>query len=468
MALTQISTAGVKDDAVTSGKIPANAVGSSELADNAVDTAAIVDDAVTADKIANSINSAIAANTAKTTNATHTGDVTGSTSLTIANNAVTTAKIADDAVTAAKIQDGEVTQGKLASNSVTTNKISGSAVTSGEIATNAVTTTKIANDAVTDAKIADNAVRTEHIQTNNVTTAKINDLAVTEAKIANGAVTQTKIGDGSIINAKVDNSAAIAGTKISPDFGSQNIETDGEVRTGTYIKTRVAGGGHFYLRNNSTGANYSSHFQTTSGGFDNNVQTFVHYYHGGYAELLHQGNSSIRTLSNGAQFRNGGNVIGQISPDGLAFGTDTAAANGLDDYEEGTFTPQFNSGSSASACYASGESYSSQVGVYRKIGHVVHFIIKIQVSSGTLKSGILQINNLPFTSGDFSTYSTAGGASYGYTTGYFSDTANLPTIFVSPGGSVMQFFNTAGNNFAGTHLAQAAGRFDIHGHYFTS
>jgi hypothetical protein len=36
MALTQISTAGVKDDAVTSGKIPANAVGSSELADNAV------------------------------------------------------------------------------------------------------------------------------------------------------------------------------------------------------------------------------------------------------------------------------------------------------------------------------------------------------------------------------------------------------------------------------------------------
>ena len=87
MALTQISTAGVKDDAVTAGKIPANAVGSSELADNAVDTAAIVDDAVTADKIANSINTAIAANTAKTTNATHTGDVTGSGSLTIASNA---------------------------------------------------------------------------------------------------------------------------------------------------------------------------------------------------------------------------------------------------------------------------------------------------------------------------------------------------------------------------------------------
>ena len=51
MALTKISTDGVKDDAVTAGKIPANAVGSSELADNAVDTAAIQNDAVTGSKI---------------------------------------------------------------------------------------------------------------------------------------------------------------------------------------------------------------------------------------------------------------------------------------------------------------------------------------------------------------------------------------------------------------------------------
>ena len=51
MALTQISTAGVKDDAVTAGKIPANAVGSSELADNAVDTNAIQDQAVALSKL---------------------------------------------------------------------------------------------------------------------------------------------------------------------------------------------------------------------------------------------------------------------------------------------------------------------------------------------------------------------------------------------------------------------------------
>ena len=52
MALTQISTAGVKDDAVTSGKIPANAVGSSEIAANAVGSSEIADAAVTSTQIA--------------------------------------------------------------------------------------------------------------------------------------------------------------------------------------------------------------------------------------------------------------------------------------------------------------------------------------------------------------------------------------------------------------------------------
>ena len=80
-------------------------------ADDSVTTVKILDDAVTTDKLADSINTDIAANTAKTgitsgqataitantakvTNATHTGDVTGATALTIADNAVTLAKMA--------------------------------------------------------------------------------------------------------------------------------------------------------------------------------------------------------------------------------------------------------------------------------------------------------------------------------------------------------------------------------------
>ena len=63
-----------------------------------VATAMIADDAVDNDKLANSIVSAIAANTAKTTNQTHTGDVTGSTTLTIANDAVGADQLDSNAV----------------------------------------------------------------------------------------------------------------------------------------------------------------------------------------------------------------------------------------------------------------------------------------------------------------------------------------------------------------------------------
>ena len=75
------------------------------LTDGGISTQKIADDAVTADKLANSINSEITANTAKVTNETHTGDVTGNPALTIAANAVTTAKILNDNITHDKLEN---------------------------------------------------------------------------------------------------------------------------------------------------------------------------------------------------------------------------------------------------------------------------------------------------------------------------------------------------------------------------
>ena len=66
----------------------AGTVTTSTIASGAVTTAKIADDAVDATKLANSINTEIAANTAKVTNATHTGEVTGSTTLTISSDVV--------------------------------------------------------------------------------------------------------------------------------------------------------------------------------------------------------------------------------------------------------------------------------------------------------------------------------------------------------------------------------------------
>lgn len=52
-----------------------------------------------------------------------------------------------------------------------------------------------------------------------------------------GSVTSTMILDGTVLNVDVNASAAIAGTKISPDFGSQNVTTTGTGTAASFIPT---------------------------------------------------------------------------------------------------------------------------------------------------------------------------------------------------------------------------------------
>jgi len=83
-----LTSSDIEDNAVTTSKLIDDAVTTAKIDDGTIATADIADDAVTADKLANAINTSIAANTSKVTNATHTGDVTGATALTIAVDAV--------------------------------------------------------------------------------------------------------------------------------------------------------------------------------------------------------------------------------------------------------------------------------------------------------------------------------------------------------------------------------------------
>lgn len=56
--------------------------------------------------------------------------------------------------------------------------------------------------------------------------------AINSSRLASNSVTTDKIVDGTIVNADINASAAIAGTKIVPNFGSQNIVTTGTISTG--------------------------------------------------------------------------------------------------------------------------------------------------------------------------------------------------------------------------------------------
>jgi hypothetical protein len=60
--------------------------------------------------------------------------------------------------------------------------------------------------------------------------------------IKDGAITSAKIVDGTIVNADINASAAIAGTKISPDFGSQNIATTGTINNLTTTELAILDG----------------------------------------------------------------------------------------------------------------------------------------------------------------------------------------------------------------------------------
>ena len=63
---------------------------------------------------------------------------------------------------------------------------------------------------------------------------------------------------------------------------------------------------------------------------------------------------------------NNGEKLRLLAAGGITFNGDTAAANALDDYEEGTWTPLFKATSSNPTI-----SYDTQLGFYTKIGNLV-------------------------------------------------------------------------------------------------
>ena len=97
--------------------------------------------------------------------------------------------------------------------------------------------------------------------------------------------------------------------------------------------------------------------------------------------LVLRGQTGVSILGN-----NGTATQVKIDADGLKFNTDTAAANALDDYEEGTWTPSF----SGNISFSSKTNFT-----YTKIGRIVHITGYLYGQSGTF-SPTWQITNLPF------------------------------------------------------------------------
>ena len=310
MGLTKISTDGVKDDAITSGKIPANAVGASELADNAVDTNAIANNAVTAGK-------------------------TSGVQTTINQNA------SDRVITGSSTANNLNAQSGLTYNGLDLN---------------------ISNDVP------------QLLLTDNNSNSSIGRVRGNAGNLILSADTNNATA-GSIINFEIDGSEQ-ARITASTNIG---IGTTTPTAWGSGIPTVEFKG----VGNTSRGGAIAFESQSGSNGYN------VIYSDAGDLRI-YTGATNRASATEKVMFPRTG---------GITFNGDTATANALDDYEEGTWTPQI------AYHYGTVTSYASQIGKYTKIGNMVYADFYVQLSDRGNPSGSYSyLTNLPFNH----TGSTAG------------------------------------------------------------
>lgn len=121
----------------------------------------------------------------------------------------------------------------------------------------------------------------------------------------------------------------------------------------------------------------------------------------------------------------------RIDQDGLKFGYDTAAANALADYEEGTWTPTLSQGWTS-------PTYSAQNGYYTKVGDVVTAWFRLVVTGGTSTASGVELGGLPFTSTSSTNYRGSGSFSSFMTTGVSVTGGEGVMISVSTSTTVFQ------------------------------
>ncbi len=86
--------------------------------------------------------------------------------------------------------------------------------------------------------------------------------------------------------------------------------------------------------------------------------------------------------------------MARINQYGLTFNGDTTEANSLDDYEEGVWTPTVIASQGST-----GQSYSSAVGWYVKVGRMVNVWFHVQLSNeGTHTGSNVLLSGLPYAS----------------------------------------------------------------------
>jgi len=207
------------------------------------------------------------------------------------------------------------------------------------------------------------------------------------------------------------NGQLLVGTTQSSAYGNRQLAVGDVSQTGTFIEIRTGGTGTGHLL-----------FSQTAGANSGNYQGYIAYDHNTDHMSFHTG---------------GGNQRARIDSHGLKFGSDSAAANALDDYEEGTWTPTFGG-------QLNSQSYSQQVGQYTKIGNFVIATCQLKLAGdpGSYASNV-HIDGLPFAG---KTGGIGGAAVFAYQTNFISATDGRDnfTGMVNPTQSTIRFYTPDG------------------------
>jgi len=151
---------------------------------------------------------------------------------------------------------------------------------------------------------------------------------------------------------------------------------------------------------------------------------------------------------------------------GITFGSDTAAANALDDYEEGTWQPSYTTSSGSITAHAS---YS--LCRYTKIGRVVQIQGLVSTSAVSSPSGSVKMYGLPFTVDNNTSGEDSGAAAIAVANIVdFASSLHMLTINPQTGGTYLNLteFNGTSTNSSIANRWQQDTYFRFSGTYTTN
>lgn len=408
---------------------------------------------------------------------------------------VATKSLTAGSVETSSLAANAITSAKIASNSILSRHITNNSIVGADISATTGITAATFTGALTGnvtGNVAGNLTGTilTAAQTNITSVGTLSALTVSGQLTAGGLAYPTSDGSADQV-LKTDGSGALSFATVSGT--TLNNNTNNYVMTGTGSSNTLNGEANLTFDgttlkaiaagNNTGGGNIQLGITTddaakytaiTANQHDSGTETEGFLLIGGNSaandsNLVNIGGgfgeanpaTSIRFFSGSAATREGV-LRASIDSHGLKFGSDTAAANALDDYEEGTWTPAFYTYSGVTTT-----SITVTLATYTKIGNICHIHANVNVTLSSLPGQTVTITGLPYAASGSDQYAIIALGGHMENTG-----GNTPKAHFRTNGSQLDgiYYNASNNTAYWTYATMDSSTFhmSIHGFYTTA